>query len=165
MRSATCVQVVVEEAQVQFAAELLCYVESRGRWAVRLDDGRTAAARSEQLRLLAMPGDWTRIDATATPSVASSCTDNRGGGDGGPEGCDGGCRRVDGADAACGEVSVATRLFGDGWSDEQRALVALVAAEGVGRGDGDDAAGWEALAAKLGHAPSTVDATALAQQV
>lgn len=170
-------QVVVEEAQVEFAAEVLCYVKSRGRWAVRLDDGRTAAASSEQLRLSAMPGEWTRMDATATLSVASasggccggSCTDNDGGGGSGGEGCAGGCARVDSADAACSEVGVATRLLGDRWSDEQRALVALVPAEGVGGGDSDDAAGWEAkyaaLATNLGHAPSTVDAFALAQQV
>ena len=173
-------QVVVEAAQVEFAAELLCYVESRDRWAVRLDDGRTAAARGEQLRLLARPGEWTRMDATAgVTSTSGGCcggggsaengVGTGGGGDGGREGRDGGCGRVDGADAACGEVGGATGLLGDGWSDEQRALVALVAAEGVGGGDGDDAAGWEAkyaaLTTKLGHEPSAVDATALAHEV
>jgi hypothetical protein len=91
---------------VHFPAELLRYVAERGRWAIRLDDGRTAAARPDQLAVLAAPGAWVPAPRTqAGGGTGGGC--KTGGGCGTEGGCCGGggggaCEAHDGVQrAAC----------------------------------------------------------------
>jgi len=60
----------------QFPATIVQYIPERQRWAIQLDNGRTAAAKIDDMKFLALPDEWD-INGISTPNVAGdSCCNN-----------------------------------------------------------------------------------------